>query len=157
MKNKGFTLIELLVVVAIIGILATVVTASLNGSREKSRIAKIELTMDAFQKEAFLDGDGDPTTGGYFYGQCPSSTNASYGILSEQKYVDFINTAKAAGNTKAYCLINVNSTGNWSIAVDFPDGTQFYCIDNLGTKQIFSGGAATTYSAGQDTSLSTCK
>jgi len=54
MKEKGFTLIELLVVVAIIGILATVVLASLGSARDRARTAKAQ--SDITQMRTIMTG-----------------------------------------------------------------------------------------------------
>lgn len=59
----GFTLIELLVVIAIIGILASVVLASLNSARKKSRDAR--RLADVKQLQVALELYFDGNTGNY--------------------------------------------------------------------------------------------
>lgn len=48
--SRGFTLIELLVVVAIIGLLGSVILASLNTGRQKAQIAHAKATIAEIQK-----------------------------------------------------------------------------------------------------------
>ncbi len=59
--KRGFTLIELLVVIAIIGILASVVLASLNSARDKGTDAanKSNLNNIRAQAEIVYDDNGD--------------------------------------------------------------------------------------------------
>ncbi len=59
--TKGFTLIELLVVIAIIGILSSVVLASLNSARQKSRDARRISDVKQIQLalELYFDSNGE--------------------------------------------------------------------------------------------------
>lgn len=52
-KLRGFTLIELLVVIAIIGILASIVMASVNVARDKGMYAAAQMELDSL-KTAFF-------------------------------------------------------------------------------------------------------
>ena len=59
--KKGFTLIELLVVIAIIGVLASIVLASLNNARKKSRDARriTDIKQIQLALELYFDGQSN--------------------------------------------------------------------------------------------------
>lgn len=54
MNKKGFTLIELLVVIAIIGLLSSVVMASLNQSRERAKLARAAQDLKQITNALYL-------------------------------------------------------------------------------------------------------
>ncbi len=100
--NKGFTLIELLVVIAIIGILSSVVLASLNSAREKSRDAKRISDVKQLQLalELYFDAEG----------KYPNVTNLANSTLVADGYIAVIPTDPSSGAAYNYTGLNANCT-----------------------------------------------
>ncbi len=107
-SNKGFTLIELLVVIAIIGLLSSVVLASMNSARKKSRDARRQQDLKSMQVALELYFD---TNGGY-----PVQTTAT----------DLVAGAQAA--TALAGLVSGGQIG--SISADPTSGRYYYYVSS---------------------------
>jgi|TARA_B100002003_G_scaffold67543_1_gene62890 prepilin-type N-terminal cleavage/methylation domain-containing protein len=127
--NKGFTLIELLVVIAIIGILSSVVLASLNSARQKSRDAK--RISDVKQLQLALEFFFD-TNGGY-----PSAL--SIANLVTPGYIAVIPADPVGGGAYLYAAINAGCT-SYHIGTTLEDSNH----SALQSKVNSSGGALGT-------------
>lgn len=103
--NRGFTLIELLVVVAIIGLLASIVIASLNTARQKGRDAR--RVADIRQLQHALELCNDSNTGACQYGY-PSSTTPTASTSTLASYIGALPKDPSTG--RAYAYISLGPT-----------------------------------------------
>src|ERR1700740_3134933 len=94
-RSKGFTLIELLVVIAIIGILSSVVLASLNTARGKGANAAVKSNLANLRAMAEIDYDANNNSYGSFtFATCPTSAGAG-SMFATTTVVNQIASAKA--------------------------------------------------------------
>ncbi len=141
--KKGFTLIELLVVIAIIGILSSVVLASLTTARTKGKDAAVESQLSSMRAQAELYYS---TTGNNSYGSasvgpsaCSTASSTANTVFNgTNSLTTLINATYTGGASAASC---VSSGSAWSVVATIPSGT-FYCVDNQGQSKATTSAAA---------------
>lgn len=126
-KKFGFTLIELLVVIAIIGVLASIVLASLNSARRKSRDAR--RITDLKQIQLALELYFDAQSSAYPPGSLTCDATTAFGLQAlTPTYIpqvprDPLGTATTNCYRYASGVISGGSPTTYHLAARLEDGT----------------------------------
>lgn len=132
--NKGFTLIELLIVIAIIGILSSVVLASLNIARAKGVNAVIKSDLINVRAQASIIYDDN----------IPNSYSTLCDDSNVTSTIAAVDLVSGAVGSPSKCFSDNNS---WVIIAPLKDvegESTHYCVDSIG-KSI--GATAADYEA----------
>ena len=132
--KKGFTLIELLVVIAIIGVLSSVVLASLNSARSKGNDAGVKANLSTVGTQAALYlSDNNNTYGTFAVGTCPASgTGSVFHNPTIQQAIASALTDSSGGT--ATCAATAST---YAVAVSRPADvasttSAYWCVDSTG-------------------------
>lgn len=121
-NKKGFTLIELLVVIAIIGVLASVVLASLNSARSKGSDASIKASINNARAQAEL----------YYDNQSPKSYS---GVCASANGIQPFASSSDSTNGSGSVVCNDSATA-WAVQAQLvASTTQYYCVDSTGAAE----------------------
>ena len=129
--SRGFTLIELLVVIAIIGILSSVVLASLNTARSKGNDAAIQTDLDGVRTQAAIYNSTNNNYG--TNSLLESSCTAADNIFSDPTIKNQIaGVLKANNNGTLTCNVDAKGAAYAVSAALVATAGTYYCVDSTG-------------------------
>ena len=137
--SRGFTLIELLIVIAIIGVLSSVVLASLNTARSKGSDAAVKADIAGVRAAAEVYYDTNSGYGAQGYVNTSACRTGGAGMFSDSAVQAQITDAYSKnGNVEAKCGSTV---GTYIVAMPLKSAvaaTWAFCIDHNGAAKVIS-------------------
>ena len=133
-RNQGFTLIELLVVIAIIGVLSSIVFASLSSARTKGydTAVKSGLANSRSQAELYYN------TNLNYSAVCGTANSEDIGEIllgAVKNSADTTQTIDIDAITTATVAVCNDGPNNWASEMPMRGGS-YYCVDSGGKIQI---------------------
>ena len=138
-KSRGFTLIELLVVISIIGLMSSIVVASLTTARTRSADTAIKSSLDNVRKYAALFYDNsDPNSYGTPLAPTVNGTcSPASGLFADPNVQSVVSGALAnavsnpTGQNQRRCAIGTGGQ-SWALSVPLKTAGDSLCVDSSG-------------------------
>ena len=160
--KRGFTLIELLVVIAIIGILSSVVLASLNTARNKGKDASAQSSLNSIRASAelYYNGNGEnnymttPAAAGVASQDSAAATAGTTNVCIDADVIKLAAAAKTQTASAVNCVVGTNG-GTYVVYSKLNGQTApaNYCVDGSG----FAGSLTVAPAAIVATAAVSCK